>query len=91
MSDNLCEFIRVKIAEVEKSIRARKDMQRIFSGGTDSEWEQAAALHPSTVGNPMKRTERLKAAYIQERILVRLQAELTMFKAVLKALKLRED
>lgn len=85
-STELVAWLNAKIADAEKSVRAREDAEKTFRSGTDAQWKRAAAMHPSTHGKPMTKEVRLEAAAIQGRIAVKCRREAAMFKAVLAAL-----
>lgn len=80
------EFIRIKIKEVEKAIRARTQLRNTYLSGTNESWTQASNMHSSTDGKTFSKKARLEEAQSQNRILIKLRIELAMFNDVLTAL-----
>jgi hypothetical protein len=83
MKTQLVEFIKSKIADVEKAIRCREDSERCFRSGTEASWKAAAAMNGA---KPMTKAQRLDSAEREYRILIKLRRELEMFNAVLNEL-----
>lgn len=79
-------WLRAKLADAEKSLRAREQSEATFRSGTDESWAAAAELHSSTRGKPMNKKARLEVALIQGRIAGKCRREVEMFKAVIAAL-----
>lgn len=75
---DLITWLHVKIAEAEKSLKAREDMELTWRGGTDKSW--------AAVGCKMKKLERIQHADMQGRIAVKCRREVEMFKAILERL-----
>jgi hypothetical protein len=78
MKTQLSEFIRSKIATVNKSARARKQASEAWRGGTDKEWMLA--------GCTKTKDERIAIANMEQRILIKNQRELEMYSGVLEVL-----
>ncbi len=83
MKTQIQDFIRAKIADVEKSIKGREDMERIWRGGTDEQWKKVAKMNGA---KPTTKAERILLAERHARILVKLRHELEMFNGVLSEL-----
>jgi len=82
-STDLLGFLRGKLADAEKSLRAREQSEESWRTGSESDWQMAARL---SGGKPMKKSERLRQSEIQGRIAVKARHEVAMFKAVIAAL-----
>lgn len=78
MKKSLLEFIALKIADVERAIKAREESEKSWRGGTDKAWK--------AVGCRKTKPERIKIAELESRILVRLREEREMFQKVFRAL-----
>ncbi len=77
-------WVRAKLVEAEKSVRAREQMEEGYRTGTDAEWEAAAKMHPSTANEPrMTKADRLKESATQGRIAVKCRRDVEMLKLVL--------
>lgn len=73
------EFIEKKIAEAEKAVRAREQMERVWRGGTNESWQKVGCL--------MSKEKRTKEAETHGRISIKERLEVQMFKSVLSTLK----
>lgn len=83
----LMRWIDTKIAEAEKAVKAREQLEEGLKTGSDAQWALAAKLHPITRGlPPMSKADRLKESATQGRIAEKCRRELAMFREVLKAL-----
>lgn len=83
---DLLEWLRGKITDAEKAVRAREQAVSTFRSGTDESWAAAAEFHPLTSGRPMSKKQRAEAAASNERIAVKCRLEVEMFNAVYAAL-----
>lgn len=87
----LLAWLRCKVADAEKAVKSREQMESVLRSGEDESWCAAAQLHPSTAGQPaFKKAERLKEAEAQNRIAAKCRRELEMFKATLHRFELIE-
>jgi hypothetical protein len=84
---DLLEWLRGKITEAEKALRAREEMERVWQCGSDEEWARVAALHPSTAGKPIKKADRLREAELQGRIAAKCRIDLEMLHAAYAAIQ----
>lgn len=78
MNPELCDFVRLKIAEVEQSIKARSQANRAGRGGTDKEWK--------AVGCTKTKAQRIALADIEQKIQIKLERQLSNFNAILQEL-----
>lgn len=86
------EWLRGKIAEAEKTVAAREQMEACWRDGDDKEWADAAKLHPSTAGKPvMLKVDRIKESEAQGRIAAKCRHELEMFRTILKEIEKAAD
>lgn len=76
---NEIEFIKSKIADMDRKLAARLEMQRVMRSGSEKEWK--------SVGCNMSKAERLKSADMHGRIAVKNRVELNIFKDVLNKLE----
>ena len=81
------DFIKVKLAEAERSVKCREQGEACFRGGTDSDWKSAANMHSSTRGRAMSKAQRMAAANAEKRIAVKCRREVELFKATLEMLQ----
>ena len=77
-SSDLLGWLRGKIADAEKTVIAREQMESAWRDGTAKSWK--------AVGCKMNKTARLEEASRQGRIAVKCRREVQMFKAVFDAL-----
>lgn len=85
-STDLLGWLREKIAEAEKTLRLRENMEKAYLSGSDELWKRAASLHPSTKGKAMTKHDRMVQAEINRRIAAQCRHELEMCTAVMDAL-----
>jgi hypothetical protein len=90
-SGDLLGWLRGKLAEAEKKLNIREEMAAVWRTGTNAEWKAAAAMHPSTAGQELKRPYRLKQAVAHDIIAERLRRDVGMFRATLDALSPPND
>ena len=76
-------FIKQKLEAAESSLKSREEMNRVWRSGTNESWAKACAIHPSTDGKALSKSERLKEAGVHARISVKLRKEVELFKATL--------
>jgi len=88
MSAELLEWLQEKLAQAEKSLRAREQMEKSWKSGTDEEWTAAAKMHPSTAKEPvMNKAARLKESQSQGRIAATCRRDVAMYKLAIEAVK----
>lgn len=75
----LVEFIEDKLADAEKSLQAREEMERVWRSGTDESWR--------AVGCKLGRIARLHESATHSVIAGRKRYEIEMYKKVIEALK----
>lgn len=83
MGDALSGWLLGKLADAERSVRAREQAGETLRGGTDKSWREAADMHPSTAGKVMSKAQRLKAAEAEDGIAKKCRREVAMFKAAI--------
>lgn len=79
----LIEWLKEKLAKAQGSVNSRAEMARTMRSGTNKQW--------AAVGNNQTRRERLSDAERHDKIGVKLQHDVDMFKATLNALGQRDD
>lgn len=82
----LVDWLRRKVAEAEKALKTREEMQATWHSGTNAEWRAAAVMYPSTAGHRLSKATRLKQAATHGRIAVKLRHEVKMFNLALDRL-----
>jgi hypothetical protein len=75
MKTELLEWLREKLADAEKAVKAREHMESTWRGGTDKSW--------AAVGCKMTKPQRLKESATHGRILVKCRREVEMFKTAI--------
>lgn len=77
-------WLRSKLAEAEKALLAREQMEQSWRKGTNAEWEAAAKMHPTTANEPrMTKADRLRESAAQGRMAAKCLRDVEMFRAVL--------
>ena len=76
---DLLDWLRGKLADAEKAMAARKEMEATWRSGNDREWKAA--------GCRLNSEQRLMESAKQGRIATKCQREIEMFKAAIDALK----
>lgn len=71
-------WLRGKLAEAEKELVARRQMESTWRGGTDQTWK--------AVGCKKNQAERLRESAMQGRIATKCQRDVEMCKAAIEAL-----
>lgn len=74
----LLEWLQAKLADAEKSLKARKEMEATWKGGSDASWR--------AVGCKRSKAERLMESAMQGRIAKKAHREVEMFKEVIRIL-----
>src|ERR1017187_7754783 len=77
-SSALLGWLRGKIADAEKTLRAREQMENAWLGGTDKSWR--------AVGCKLGRTQRIAMTDTHARIAKKCRREVQMFRSILDAL-----
>lgn len=85
--NELLAWVRIKIADTQKSIRCRDEAVKTFRAGTDTEWAAVAEMHPSTSGKPMNKKARMNSADSNHRIAATLRKDLEMLQAIYEIIK----
>lgn len=70
----MIEFIEGKLIDSFASLKAREEMEKTWSGGTDETWR--------AVGCHLSKKQRLKDSAMHGRIAIKLRREVELFKAV---------
>lgn len=87
---HLLEWLQGKIADAEKAVKAREQLEETWRIGDDKSWAEAAALHPDTKDEPpMKKADRLKESAAQGRIAARCRHDLEMLNEIATRHKLQ--
>lgn len=79
----LLGWLREKLEDAEKALKAREQMEEAWRGGTSESW--------SAVGCFMTKAERLRTSDTHARIAVKCRDEVSMFKAVIERLSHPND
>lgn len=88
LDPELIPWLRSKLSEAEKAVRAREQARESWSSGTNKEWEASAKLHPDTANKPpIKRAERMAISAAQGRIAEKCRRDVVMFKATIATLR----
>lgn len=71
----ILDWLEEKLADAETSLRARKQMEAIWEGGTDESWRE--------VGCQKNKSERLKESKMQGRIAAKCRRDVEMLRATI--------
>ena len=77
-STDLLGWLREKLEDAKKALKAREQMEEAWRGGTDESW--------SAVGCFMTKVERLRTADTHARIAVKCQREVEWYKETIEVL-----
>ena len=75
----LIEWLQVKLESAESTVEARRQARDCWRGGNAKSWK--------AVGCFLTKEQRLVKASIEERILIKCQREVEMFKDVIAAIQ----
>jgi hypothetical protein len=73
------EFVKGKLADVEKALKFREESEKVWRGGTDKSWR--------AVGCKMTKQQRLEVSARHGQIAAKCRREVEMFKEVLARLQ----
>lgn len=76
VKDELLTWLNEQLAKAKKSLAARKDMEKVWRGGTNKSWQ--------AVGCTKNRIERLEESRMQARIAERCARDVKMFEEVIE-------
>jgi hypothetical protein len=77
-SSDLLGWLRSKLADAERIVMAREQMDAAWRGGSDESWK--------SVGCKLNKSARLKESSVQGRIATKCRHDVSMFKAAIDAL-----
>lgn len=77
--NELIAFIESKLADAERSVKARQQARETWAGGNEKDWRK--------VGCRLNKKQRLAVSATQARIEIKCLREVELFKAVLDRLR----